>query len=346
MRMNEGETYHSMHHSEHYHNEPVSALPFHYQPSLSMILERPNSLTFPFGSSQNLPQPPFLPSPRERASEPGAFHLENTNSVNLSRVFHQYVKTLPDYSTHSSTEGIPATLSSGPPNSNEPSFNYHSAQENQSSKPFICQWRNCYEAFTTRTGLATHIATHLDVYGLRDSNEELGCHWGDCNEKFKELKQLAKHLSQPDHIGQIPFLPKQKKSIGQVKTQKKRFQCTVEGCNKTFSNASNRKKHEATHDSNRKRYYCTGEGCFKSYSTKTDLKLHLKIHTNEFPHKCSFPKCTKAFVRLSELYAHERSHDNILPHECSICKKRFRERTRLQKHFNLEHANSIQLFDE
>jgi len=222
---------------------------------------------------------------------------------------------------------------------------------------FTCQWDQCSQQFSTRTGLATHCSTHLehflkDACARKKQKIAVRCLWRDCADaavEFDNFRQLAKHLSCDSHIGQMPFLPKivgvtvnpevlpedpeEETKLSHKKAKKeKQYMCSHPFCGKVFNDSSNRKKHEKTHDANRERFFCPEEGCTKSYSTRTDLNIHLKVHKGEYPHKCTHPQCTKAFVRLSELYAHERTHDNILPHICVDCGRRFREKARLKKH--------------
>jgi len=209
---------------------------------------------------------------------------------------------------------------------------------------YVCKWGSCSGVFSTKTGLATHMASHLELFPqtnkAKKAKLEIRCLWRDCpecNTDFVDTKLLARHLATDTHVGQMPFVPKaegqEEDDLSHAKSKKaKRFSCGFTGCNKIFNDSSNRKKHEKTHDANRERFHCPEEGCTKSYSTRTDLNIHLKIHRGEFTHKCTHPTCTKAFVRLSELYAHERTHDNILPHACEDCGRRFREKSRLKKH--------------
>mmetsp|Transcript_11429 Transcript_11429/g.15863 ORF Transcript_11429/g.15863 Transcript_11429/m.15863 type:complete len:383 (-) Transcript_11429:2342-3490(-) len=209
---------------------------------------------------------------------------------------------------------------------------------------FRCLWENCSESFKTRTGLATHCSTHLKRYieqmGAQHEHSSFTCKWNCCNAHFSDVKKLAKHMAEESHVGQTPFLPKiegkrQPQLVDDKGKKKKMYMCSFPGCGKVFGDSSNRKKHERTHDSNRERFHCSEPGCNRSYSTKTDLNIHLKVHKGEYPHKCTHPNCTKAFVRLSELYAHERTHDGIMPHVCSVCKKAFREKSRLKSHEEL-----------
>jgi len=192
-------------------------------------------------------------------------------------------------------------------------------------KRYFCQWKDCRESYTTQTGLATHCSIH--VMTLSRKKQECSCCWRDCNKVFPTIRDLVKHLSHPSHIGQTPFLPR----VGITKS-KKAFSCSFVDCKQSFTDASNRKKHEATHNANRERFYCTESKCIKSYSTKTDLRIHMKVHIGDFPHKCSHTDCRRAFVRRSELYAHERTHDNMLPHLCALCGKGFKDKTKWALH--------------
>jgi len=240
----------------------------------------------------------------------------------------------------------------------------------EEKKAFRCYWQNCGEVFSTRTGLATHCSEHLeDIFNHivncnRNKRQKviIRCKWINCQEAFTGIKNLAKHLAEETHIGQTPFVPKRDVELDDETQEvllqddpkfspikkgdspkRKRYFCTISGCGKSFTDSSNRKKHERTHDKNRERFYCTEVGCCKSYSTKTDLNIHVKVHRGEYPHKCTHTNCAKAFVRLSELYAHERTHDNILPHICNVCGKRFREKSRLRKHEEAHAENNAEM---
>eukprot|EP01118_Nematostelium_gracile_P002148 TRINITY_DN1236_c0_g1_i1.p1 TRINITY_DN1236_c0_g1~~TRINITY_DN1236_c0_g1_i1.p1 ORF type:complete len:283 (-),score=42.97 TRINITY_DN1236_c0_g1_i1:9-857(-) len=209
--------------------------------------------------------------------------------------------------------------------------------QQQEEKSFLCQWRDCRESFITKTGLATHIAQHLIIDptiidGVRKKRGVLVCEWDDCQQHFTGIKDICRHLSEEDHIGQAPCFTKEELcSFGVGRPFKKRkHTCSYAGCGKMFSDTSNKKKHERTHQVIRERFHCTERGCEKSYSTKTDLKIHIKTHKGIYPHRCSFESCRKGFIRLSELLTHEMGHDNIV--NCSKCGKRIRDKTKLQKH--------------
>jgi len=220
-------------------------------------------------------------------------------------------------------------------------YSHPTTESLEENKYFYCHWGTCKAAFNTRSGLATHCsdAHLLNNIGSTDTKRrklELRCGWNHCREEFQTFKQLMKHLALPDHIGQAPYLSKQKETEA-LRHQdefdpRRKFYCSFPGCGKSFTDSSNRKKHERIHDANRIRYKCTQVDCGKSYTTKADLNVHFRVHKQLRDNKCTYPNCDKTFVRTSELYAHERTHDNILPHVCDLCGKGFRETTRLKKH--------------
>jgi len=219
------------------------------------------------------------------------------------------------------------------------------------SKHFTCHWENCKESFSTRSGLATHCSTaHLLCHlgHLSEGKKQrvsVHCKWNGCCEEFSTLKQLTKHLSLSSHIGQTPYLSKQQEMEAieeeDAVQQRRKYPCTIPGCGKRFTDSSNRKKHERTHDVNRPRYKCTEIGCPKSYTTRADLNVHLRVHKKDRANVCTYPNCNKAFVRTSELYAHERTHDNMMPHTCEKCGKSFREKSRLTKHQKMTHVEFL-----
>jgi hypothetical protein len=103
-------------------------------------------------------------------------------------------------------------------------------------KRFVCLWLGCGTSFSTRTGLATHCHSHLSS---GSSMKIFACRWGQCTEIFPDNKMLAKHLASESHIGQTPFVPKNRSKT--VSSSESRYICSFEGCGKSFTNASNRK---------------------------------------------------------------------------------------------------------
>lgn len=61
----------------------------------------------------------------------------------------------------------------------------------------------------------------------------------------------------------------------------KPYVCPVEGCNKAYSNSSDRFKHVRTHQ-NEKPYFCKMPGCNKRYTDPSSLRKHVRTHGHHY----------------------------------------------------------------
>lgn len=57
-----------------------------------------------------------------------------------------------------------------------------------------------------------------------------------------------------------------------------------------------------------KQFQCTVDGCNRSYKTKGNLKTHMKIHSGEFSFYCDYEGCEKGFVSAYSFKVHYRHH--------------------------------------
>ncbi|MEE6527025.1 hypothetical protein FKM82_028056 [Ascaphus truei] len=64
----------------------------------------------------------------------------------------------------------------------------------------------------------------------------------------------------------------------------KPYMCPYEGCNKRYSNSSDRFKHTRTHYVD-KPYYCKMPGCQKRYTDPSSLRKHIKAHGHFISHQ-------------------------------------------------------------
>ena len=85
--------------------------------------------------------------------------------------------------------------------------------------------------------------------------------------------------------------------VSPVLCQVKRYQCTFEGCPRTYSTAGNLRTHQKT-PRGEYTFVCNQEGCGKAFLTSYSLRIHVRVHTKEKPFECDVQGCEKAFNTL------------------------------------------------
>jgi len=89
----------------------------------------------------------------------------------------------------------------------------------------------------------------------------------------------------------------------------------------------------------KRKYQCNLPHCGKSFSQKTHLDIHTRAHTGDKPFLCKEPACGQRFSQLGNLKTHERRHTGEKPYSCDICHKRFAQRGNVRAHkITHEHA--------
>ncbi|THY96656.1 hypothetical protein D6C92_03790 [Aureobasidium pullulans] len=82
----------------------------------------------------------------------------------------------------------------------------------------------------------------------------------------------------------------------------------------------------------RKRYQCSMPDCNKSFYQKTHLEIHTRAHTGVKPFVCKEPSCGQRFSQLGNLKTHERRHTGERPYSCDLCGKTFAQRGNVRAH--------------
>lgn len=82
----------------------------------------------------------------------------------------------------------------------------------------------------------------------------------------------------------------------------------------------------------RKRYQCSMPDCNKSFYQKTHLEIHTRAHTGVKPFVCKEPGCGQRFSQLGNLKTHERRHTGERPYQCDVCGKSFAQRGNVRAH--------------
>lgn len=130
----------------------------------------------------------------------------------------------------------------------------------------------------------------------------------------------------------------------------KPYACPVAGCNKAYSNSSDRFKHSKTHQED-KPYVCRVEGCDKRYTDPSSLRKHMKssAHCGENRQKPGLtsqvtgnkngdvqkiPNTNSKDFFLSLLKNTSKAPNTYKPYACKVegCNKRYTDPSSLRKH--------------
>ena len=114
--------------------------------------------------------------------------------------------------------------------------------------------------------------------------------------------------------------------------------CNIKKCGRCFGKIGHLRNHQKSH---LKPYKCQHFNiCHKSFATKYDLKIHERYHLNLKCEICKFCKmkfCDPRNLRKHIMHIHGNNNNKHL-FICKKCKKQFKRKDSLQKHFQI-HLN-------
>ncbi|CAL3965905.1 unnamed protein product [Diplocarpon coronariae] len=162
-----------------------------------------------------------------------------------------------------------------------------------------------------------------------------------------EVDVLMKAIQAKSQTPRPPTSPAQRDrsmddgSSRSPKSSKKRYQCTIDGCNSLFTQKTHLEIHERKH-TGLKPYPCKWPDCGRWFSQHGNLKTHFRLHTGERPFPCDV--CGKTFPSRGNLRAHKITHNRSKLYHCRLddcCGKEFTTRGNLKAHINKFHKATM-----
>ncbi|CAG2208142.1 GLIS2 [Mytilus edulis] len=175
------------------------------------------------------------------------------------------------------------SCSPSPPSQNSESGSLSSPKQLSPQIMFDCHWLKCDQTFSNMDDLVSHVNDHHVKVERPDVDYQ--CKWDGCprkgkgfNARYKMLIHIRTHTNEKPHscklCGEKPYI------------------CPVEGCQKAYSNSSDRFKHVRTHQEE-KPYICKMPGCNKRYTDPSSLRKHVRTHGHYYREENGKQKSSK-----------------------------------------------------
>ena len=131
-----------------------------------------------------------------------------------------------------------------------------------------------------KEGLGPHIRDY-------HANVKWTCQQTNCSSQFSSQKNLSKHIRNYHQRG--------------------RFACAVAECHFEADRMIDVQHHQEVHAN----YTCSFDGCNKTFTQQANLKKHERIHSNIKPYGCK--QCEHRSVKSSDMKRHIRNVHKLNP---------------------------------
>jgi len=187
-------------------------------------------------------------------------------------------------------------------------------QQHYSGEAFECL--KCPKIFTSQSRMKKHLCKHNDNQIIEAKSENR-------LSKIKTEKDIQLKINGTKMMKEKP--DKKEETKKNKEKIKQNFDC--EHCDKKFTQKSHLERHMDKHGD--PQYHCNI--CGRMFKSKKGLEYHIKIHEENFQHKCE--TCDRAFVTRQKLLMHIRAkHTGEKPYVCEVCGTGFTRSDKLTVH--------------